>query len=312
MEIPSTADASPPSGVIAKTRPGRRAGQRRWVLPVVLAAIAGFLTPTVVASPIERSGLSLDYEVYFSGFHLATADIEVDLLPDAYQVRLAAESSGLLGVFSAWSTTAESVGGRAGGAVAPQLHRVERPRDDDIKITRMTFAEDGTVDVLVTPGNETDGGGVPEALRRGAVDPLSAAVGVIAGAPDPAAACGRRVEIYDARRRYDAVVGQAVPETLSPNRYAAYAGPAVRCRMTLEPVAGAFGDRDGDDDGAWRRGGDRDRSRSANLWLARTVPNGPLMPVRIEADTRFGRVIVHLSNVEPREPSVAERPASVD
>jgi hypothetical protein len=298
-----------------RSDPAGTAPRRPWAVAAAAGLVVGGLSPgPAAAAPVERTGLSLDYDIYFSGFHLATADIEVDLLPDAYRVAVAAESDGLIGILSSWRTRAETEGRRDGAAVRPESHRVERPRDDDLKITRMTFAPDGGIEVLVTPGDHTDGGGVPPELRRGALDPLSAALGVIAGAPDPAAACNRTVEIYDARRRYDAVVAAAVPDTLEANRYAAYAGPAARCTLRLEPIAGAFGGRDGDDGGGWQR--DRDgqladgRDRSATLWLARALPDGPLMPVRIEADTRLGRIIVHLSGIAPREPTLAERPAA--
>jgi len=274
-----------------------------------------------VAHAAESAGLSLDYEIYFSGFHLGSADIEVDLLPAAYAVQVAAESSGLIGVLAPWSTRAVSEGRRAGPRLVPERHRVERPREDDVKITRMTFTDDGSVEVLVTPGDHTDGGGVPPELRRGALDPLTAAAGLIVQAAASGGgttgggttgvgpgACGRTVAIYDARRRYDAVVAGAASDTLRPNRFAAYDGPAVRCTLRLDPVAGAFGSAEGEE-GAWRRDAEGAESRRGTVWLARPLANGPVLPVRIEAETRFGAMVVHLAGARAREPVIAERPA---
>lgn len=302
---------------------GLRRGRRRGgtvgaALGLGLAVAAGLSAGGggKAAHAAESAGLSLDYEIYFSGFHLASADIEVDLLPAAYAVGVDAESSGLIGVFAPWSTRAVSEGRRAGARLVPERHRVERPREDDVKITRMTFAEDGSVEVLVTPGDHTDGGGVPPELRRGALDPLTAAAGLIvqaAASGGEAAgvgpgACGRTVAIYDARRRYDAVVAGAVSDTLRPNRFAAYDGPAVRCTLRLDPVAGAFGNADGEE-GAWRRDAEGAESRRGTVWLARPLADGPVLPVRIEAETRLGAMVVHLAGARAREPAIAERPA---
>jgi hypothetical protein len=76
-----------------------------------------------------------------------------------------------------------------------------------------------------------------EAHRRGIVDPLTALLVPRAGDGAPnEAACRRTIAVFDGRRRFDLKLAFKRMDTVKAER--GYAGPAVVCAVTFQPVAG--------------------------------------------------------------------------
>jgi hypothetical protein len=128
-------------------------------------------------------------------------------------------------------------------------------------------------------------------LMPGTTDPLSAVLSV-AGAIAVGRGCSETVPVFDGRRRYDLIFRAMGSRDLPPNAYSVFSGPAVQCQVTSRVLAGN-----------WRKSGglasDDEKKKPATLLLAPVVEGMPPVPVRLEGESRFGEVIMHLTSAEP-------------
>jgi hypothetical protein len=74
-----------------------------------------------------------------------------------------------------------------------------------------------------------------------------------------------------------------------------FSGPTVQCQVTSNVLAGK-----------WRKSGvlasDDEKKMPVSLMLASVVEGMPPVPVRLEGQSRFGEVIMHLTSAEPVMP----------
>lgn len=146
---------------------------------------------------------------------------------------------------------------------------------------RMTWGPDGLPEAVITPEPEDDADRepVPDALKRNTLDPTTAvAARALKGSAEPP--CTGSDAVFDGRRRYNLHYRPVGPEELKAHNRSAYAGPAFRCMVSVEPVAGytrtwLAENRDADE-------------RPTHLWLAQP-PGGDLwLPVQIESSFALG------------------------
>ena len=120
---------------------------------------------------------------------------------------------------------------------------------------------------------------MPEALRQGAPDPLTAIVARLR--PGGANPCTWSGEIYDGRRRYRLTFRQDGEDVLKSNMWNRYSGPAIRCKVISKTLAG------------WHKEslkGKRKPRPPAVIWFARFKGARMWLPVKLVATTRWGEV----------------------
>ena len=278
-----------------------------------LAGAAALLLGSLTAAPAKAeapadgpTGVAASYDLYVSGLRIASAVAYINMSDDDYQVTVTAEPRGVLRVFGTWAFTVDAEGtmteagetnGNAEAAEpAPDVFSIVNTRPGESKSRTVTFNTDGTVAVEMDPIEEGDP--VPEELQRDTIDPLTAVVDVLS-AVSAGESCGAQLPIFDGRRRYDVAVNSLGGRDLAPSDYSAFSGRAVRCRIRLQPVAGAF--QDGDSDAFWRRDitPEEQRRRALDIYLAAPTEGGPVVPVRVEGRSLRGLVFVHLSGITP-------------
>ncbi|HYE50954.1 MAG TPA: DUF3108 domain-containing protein [Azospirillaceae bacterium] len=257
----------------------------------LLAALA--LPGAASAEPVP---LEADYTVHVGGVEVLRPKARVEMAQGRYRLALSAETEGMLGRFAAWKADIEAVGALADGP----LPRPERYRSDSVwreqpRLTVLDYAGGGAPRVTADPPPEKEREPVPDALKPGTVDPMSATVAVLDALGD-GRGCGGTLPVYDGRQRYDLVLTPLGTETLATSELAAYAGPAEACRLEFRPVAGRWKEQ-----GRRDRDGDRPRQRQAEtkVWFARAHEGGPPLPVRVEMSGFLGAVVIHLSRVAP-------------
>lgn len=256
-------------------------------------------------SPETRS-LTLRYDAYVGGFYAFGFDVTLGLDPKAYGVAVEGGTRGVVGKLFAWRTHLSSEGGLA--ASSPLPSGLSPARFDNVtewrgkpRRTSLRFMGRGRYAVERDPSEPSADRSDPEAdvlpasLPAGAMDPVAAAVAALtASAGD--GACERRVPVFDGKRRYDLLVHDGDgPTSLMPSHVSAYAGPALSCRIAIARISG-FSKR--------RRNAQQwgdDSSTPPMIWVARLVPDMPLVPVRFMASTNFGTVVLHLVRAEARE-----------
>jgi hypothetical protein len=273
---------------------GRRAG--------ALALAAALLTPipwgTHPAAGSESLSFSLTHEMFWQGlpvFSMATAGT---LDGERYSIASTDRTLGLFDLIVEFTGHSETDGilldGTSWPPVRPQSYRqYSHWRGDDRHVT-LEYGARGPQSADVDPPAERDDRDpVPASLQNGTIDPLSASIllGADAGSQEP---CHARVPIFDGRQRYDLRLDYIGKETIPKNVDAAFGGETIKCRVTIERIAGFMKSH----------AGEPSRPPST-VWLARFADGKLLLPVQVEIDTRWGHVIGHLTAIAiRRDPSV--------
>ena len=245
----------------------------------------------------DTAPISADYDVFAGGLHVLTSVLEISLEDERYDARLDAELVGAPGWFVEWWAVVESDGQIDGDQLDPELYFSERTRRGETQKTVLDFAIDGEIDVTFEPERNDSNGLVAPELLMDTLDPLSGLISVINTVTD-GGTCEATVPVFDGRRRYDVVFSDLGLDDLRPTSRSGFSGEARRCRMHLEPVAGAFKDDDDDDDDFWSRKPESERRRQLDIWLAEPIDGGPTLPVRMVGRSSIGAVVIHLREAQ--------------
>jgi hypothetical protein len=143
---------------------------------------------------------------------------------------------------------------------------------------------------------------VPPELQRGTVDTLTALAALVRQAATTGR-CDGRAQVFDGRRRSDFVATTAGTETLAPNRWSNFSGPALRCSFEGRQVAGFWKEQDREE---------ASKPRGGTAWFASPGPGLPIIPVRIEAESAWGTVYVHMTRAGPGTLALPARQTAVE
>ncbi|KAA0688829.1 DUF3108 domain-containing protein [Azospirillum brasilense] len=274
---------------------------------VVAGLIAGIMCAAFAGLfplPAHAQRWQLDYRVHVGGVAVLDARAELTLTEGRYSVQVDAATDGFLGRLFPWETRSLSVGTVRPDGVAPIRHTQSGLLRGSPRTVTLDYGPDGRVRTQVSPPpEEEDRDPVPEDLTRQSRDPLSGVVDMmLAGHGE---GCQRTVPIYDGRRRYDMIFTDRGMTMVGESRHSVFSGAARQCRVSHKPIAGyertprqPF----------WQRGGGREERPPVDLWIAPVEGAGPPLPVRLETDSGFGGVVVHLTAVRKTD-QTAERPA---
>ncbi len=271
-------------------RPTHRA---RWHRTLLLAAGLSFPLPPMAAAaePVKAS-----YRVFVGGITALDIDATLEMTGDRYRIAVTAVTGGTIGRLLTWRTASETDGSRRGTDLKPVSHRQTSQLRGEPRNVTLTYDPQGDVSASVSPPAADDGREpVPPALQRGTLDPLSAVLDLLIGL-GASEGCDRSLPVFDGRRRYDMVFSEVGRRIVDPSRYSTFSGIALQCRVTYKPVAGYA--RSSSGGRFWQRTDPADRP-PVNIWLAPVAAGAPPLPVRLETDSDFGGVVVHLTGVTP-------------
>lgn len=272
----------------------RAAGLAMYSVGLLLAMGA------VQRAEADSTPVVADYDVFAGGLHVLTSVFEIRLQDQSYIARLESQLAGVPGWFVEWGAEVQTDGAIEGGQLDPAQYVLDRVRRGESQKTTLDFGREGEVDVSFDPVRDDSTGLVPPELLSESLDPLSGLLSVINTVTD-GGECDATIPVFDGRRRYDLVFTDQGMHELRPSRFSAFAGLARKCRMQLEPVAGAFREDDGDDDddggGFWSTNPETAPRRRLDIWLAQPISSGPFLPVRMVGRSSIGAVVVHLRSV---------------
>lgn len=272
----------------------------RPILAVLtLLAATPALAPALAQDGQPQPGdLRLGYAVYVGGLHMLDATAHLGMAPDRYRIGLQAATDGFLGRVADWRTDVLATGRLGQGALPkPDLYRSVGAWRSQPRNTTLTYDADGVPALTVAePKPEDDREPVPDSLRPHTLDPLSAMVAAlvsVAAGKD----CGVTVPVYDGRQRYDLSFLPRGDEVLQASDLSSFAGPAKACGLDYKPLAGRWKEQDSRRDRDERQGRSG-RGGDVTFWLAPPRPGAPPVPVKMQADSPLGPVLVHLARVE--------------
>ena len=254
-------------------------------LALALVAGSGPAAATDLAALPARPGPSLDleYQVYAGGLHALTVETRVNLGSERYEAELQLRTDGWLAWLLDFSM-ASRVQGRADDAgLQPDRFRSASSWEDRERSVEVAYRDEALPRVeAVPPPEEDDRDPVPEGLRRGTVDPLSAGLALVHRLVETAR-CGGEAAVFDGRRLFAASARHIGEASLAPSGAAPYGGPSTACLLTVKPISGF-----------WKKQDYKVEPRDVTVYFRPVLAGGPPVPVRVEADTRFGAVRVHL------------------
>ncbi len=232
--------------------------------------------------------VAAQYEVYAAGLDIAAVQIDYGLAAQTYQMHMSYHTTGVVSLF-ADGISNSSVGGTWRGDTALPRHLfAEGSWKGDPRLTDIDFSTNPPVVRRLLPSDTHERQPVPDALKAGAIDTLSAMADLMHTAANTGR-CDLSLRTYDGHRvlRFD--TRSAGQDMLTPYRIAQFAGNTLRCDFTATPVAGMK-----DDDRADAR------PLHGSIWLAPLTPGAAPIPVRMAFETRwFGDAIMGLIKSEP-------------
>ena len=273
--------------------------------PVVALATA-LLALTAAPPPPARAddAVLARYDVRVRGLNVMRVEALFDLSGPRYRVQTRVRPVGVGAAFSGGGEQVSATEGSWRGAdPQPSRHSSEGQWRGGRRALLLDYAP--AVAAAATGGGagapllrvlepplEPEREPVPEPLKRGTVDGLSA-VAKLLRAVEQTGRCEGEAPVFDGRRRSDF---RAWTEGLDelPRGEGAFAGPALRCAFLGRLVAGRHAAHE------------RDNGRPPRpvvAWVARPLPGRATVPILIEFQTPLaGTVRAVLASAEPARP----------
>jgi hypothetical protein len=227
----------------------------------------------------------LAYDLYYGGMRVASINVHANWTPTDYEISTDARSHGVLEPIVRLRSKSNVSGWRQDSEFVPRSYRSQFRSLWGKQSIEMAYANGGFTQVEINPTKDRERPSVGLLERQGAADPLTASVlnMIVFGG----SGCGDSGPIFDGRRKYRLVLDPEGDELLDREPRSAYAGPAQKCRIRFEPIAG-FSDKE-------LEAAEERSDSSAIVWLAKTDEDAKsLVPVRLESNGSFGRSIAYL------------------
>ena len=256
------------------------------------ASTLSLLACCLAAPAGAREAVLARYDVLAGGMRVLAVEARFEFSPQGYRLRLASETTGVVTIFGRSRQVTLSEGRWRGTEAVPVRYRVEGEWRGVPRQVALDYAAPGQPVVLALhPPLEPDREPVPEGLRRGTMDGLSALATLsrtIAGT----GRCDAVAAVYDGRRRVDYTARTLSQDQLPPG--AGWSGEALRCGVESRVQAGFHGDEPR---------GAAARPQTGMAWIAPLAPGGMPLPVRVELPSRwFGTLRVQLVEARPVAP----------
>ena len=238
----------------------------------------------------EALRFSFAHELFWHGFPIFTMETVGLLDGERYTISATDATVGIFDIIVDFTNHAESRGDFTNDPISdpirPFFYRQWSHWRGNDRHVSLDYGGHGPAAVDVDPPPEKDGRDpVPASLQAGTIDPLSASVllGAREANGDP---CHASVPVYDGRQRYNFRIEYLGTERIEKHVDSVFGGEAIKCQVTIEHIAG------------FMKKYERQPPRPpATLWLARFADGKLLLPVQLEAETRWGTVVGYLTRL---------------
>ncbi len=254
----------------------------------------GVFTTTLgifASSALADESLELDYEVYFGGMHILSAQTKLQADgQDRYSVASSAQTQGWMDWLFGYRGEGTTVGSVNGTEARPERHARKSTWDEGERTVKLTYLDGGKVDVKVDEiresSEEHEFSPLDPATLDNTIDPMTAFISM-SRRLEAGESCDATFEMFDGKRRYDVTLTDQDAKVIEPSDYSVFAGEAAGCHLEFEKIGGF-----------WQ--GENKYSETARnrvIWVARPIENGPPVPVQMTIETGFGSVVTHLTRV---------------
>jgi hypothetical protein len=254
---------------------------------LALSALAGagpVLNPALAQAPAPATGgqvVALEYEFTVSGLRAFRAEGLVRLDGNRYVVDGKFNKEGIVSALSATFNGSNRAWGQVGArGLLPAGGWSWIQFRNSVRTWQVGYRGDGTYGEDHKPPFEPKPFKLvsPE-QKRGAFDPLTAAVSGALGGVDP---CDRVYPIFDSKRRFDVTLRRVGTEKLKDAEVRGVAGEALVCEAVMKRIAGY--DEEHMKSDAYEK-------KPPRLWFASLAGFERMLPVKMEMATSFGTVL---------------------
>jgi hypothetical protein len=250
----------------------------------VAAALAACGAPVTACA--QGGKLEARYVVTLAGIPIGKGGWSIDIADTHYDASATGMTTGLMHVLTEGEGTTTVHGTLAAGKVLNAIYvsviKSRKHRDE----VHVTLDKGDVKDSRADPPPDNPGERVPigEADLHNVSDPMTASLLVVPGDGNPvaAAACKRKMAMFDGRLRYDLELAFKRMDTVKAEK--GYAGPAVVCAVYFTPVGGHIPSR------ATIRY--LTKQRNMEVWLAPIAGTRVLVPFRAQGPTPIGQAVM--------------------
>jgi hypothetical protein len=244
----------------------------------------------------EMRPIITSYDIYVGGVHLLTADVLFQEQAGHYHAHVQAKTYGFWYRNLPWDTSLDARGRIDNDRFVPVAFDNTNIWKNKTKSTRLAFDATGNPTPSFDPPNtDQNREGVSDEHRRGAYDPVSGLLQMLAQVAINKN-CDTTVPVFDGKRRFDISGKDGGSDQVDDDDYGVYKGPARICDASFTMIEGEWKDKDRVGSGFWKRN-DKEAGREPfHIWLASVAPGVPELPVQLQSGSLWGLIMVHLSN----------------
>jgi hypothetical protein len=185
------------------------------------------------------STLDLSYDLYVGGIPLGKVSMSARFQGADYKAISSLETKGIVNAFWQAKIETASSGSATAKKLQPSLYdSFSQNKSVQRQHATLTFGPDGPRSITSDPPYKDNKYPVGDDLKKGTLDPLSAAVYLTSGiAANETKPCEATAPVFDGRRRYN-VVSNFIKNTNVHTDNGLYSGPAMVCQIHYNEIAG--------------------------------------------------------------------------
>jgi Protein of unknown function (DUF3108) len=261
-----------------------------------LTMLAGLCLAGGIA-PAEAKPVKLVYVGYLGGLPFLSlsarvelpqgADAQAGLGSGVYRVSANVATEGNFAFLYPYRAEIASSGALKTEQVSPRQYRSNTTTRGRAETVTLSYGKSGRVSILAQPLTRQAQQAAAKGYANGTLDPAGAIVALVASFAQRHS-CQGRLKLFDGARRYDLELGQVGFVDLNPLPRSYYAGSATECSVVPRLIAG------------FSQAAMQSQlyPRSARLFLAPAAPNLPAIPVRVEAMSALGPLLLDLVEIQ--------------
>lgn len=239
--------------------------------------------------------MNLNYDVYAGGFKALYAKFDIKLDPNAYDVALTARTQGMIGSIFPWKGSYQTAGVTRDDALIPNQHTARSSWKEKEKLTELHYNPQGNLLKMTTQesGKTKTERDIKKELSADSVDLLTGTLLMIQSAR-LTDTCKGSFPVFDGKRRYNLTLYGGGMDEVRKSDYSIFSGPALKCFLRVEPVAGFVKK---DEKRGWMAVQNHTlaRKKPPTIWFAALQKGGPVVPVRMEINSSYGAAVAHLT-----------------
>jgi hypothetical protein len=254
--------------------------------------------PAPAPALLHTAPIRATYNAFIAGMRVLELEVEFALAAQRYEVVTTFRTAGMLATFVDGQQTSRVVGitpADPSQTLRPERYSMEGVWRGNQRRILMDYENGAPRLRALVPPNDAEREPVPEGLRQGTVDMLTA-LAELTRAVALTGRCEGSANTFDGRRRTDFSARTIGTEQLERSSRGIFAGEALACGFEGRQVAGFMAGYDR---------AEMERKREGRAWMARLIADAPPIPVRLTADSGWvGTAQIHLTKVErgtPRE-----------